>query len=337
MTYRCLTLLGDPIPQAWARQYAAGLDLLAALRRPDGTLPAIGDTDGASQGDFPPTTAIDSAGKAAPIGPYVDRRPAAPEILAAAAGYWIDWDGLERWPNGSGLGQTVMTWTSPPGPGHKHADELSLEVWADGVAWLTGVGYWPYDDDGRIQAESWRGANAPHLMGEASTSARTTALLAHGRNDEIGALDAERVGPGTYQVRRQVVQVGAGLWVVLDVTSGGSSSESVWTLSPELELQPTDTDRSFVVEATTAADSGRLTSSVRRATITTWRSNRSPGGTSSAGAQAGTGHRRTTAGRDRLAGDRRHPNGRADDRSGQRSAGRCPIQLGRGLERDPHG
>lgn len=257
MTYRCLTLLGDPIPPAWARGYDAALAVLAALRRPDDTLPAVGDTDGASQGDFPPTTVIDAAGQAAPLVPYVDRRPEDPEVLAAAAGYWIDWTGLEGWPGGNDLGQTVMTWTSPPGPGHKHADELSLEVWADGVVWLTGVGYWPYDDPGRIQAESWTGANAPHLAGEASTSVRTTALLSHGRSDAIGALDVERVGPGAYQVRRQVVHVGPDLWIVLDTTSGGAS-ESVWTLSPELELRPADTDGSFVIEATTGTDSGRV-------------------------------------------------------------------------------
>jgi hypothetical protein len=259
MAYRCLTLLGDPIPQAWAREYDSALRALAALRRPDGTLPAIGDTDGASQGDFPPTTVIDAAGTAAPLVPYVDRPPDDAETLAASAGYWIDWDGLEGWRVGRDLGQSVLTWTNPPGPGHKHADELSLEVWADGVAWLTGVGYWPYEDDGRIQAESWRGANAPHLVGEASTSTRSSTLVAHGRTDEMAAIDVQRSGPGTYEVRRQVVRIGADLWVVLDVLDGGdAASESVWTLSPELELQPANGDGSFVLSATTAAEAGRL-------------------------------------------------------------------------------
>lgn len=259
MIYRSMTLLGDPIPEAWAQQYAAGLRVLADLRRPDGTLPAVGDTDGASLGDFPPTTAIDAAGRAAPLGPYAPQRPDAPETLAVAAGYWIEWDGLEGWPDGSDLGQTVMTWTSPPGPGHKHADELSLEVWSDGVGWLTGVGYWPYDAEGRLQAESWAGANAPHLTGEASTSERETWLLAHGRNDRIVALDVERVGPGTYRVRRQVVHVAADLWIVLDVSSGGSAaSQSVWTLSPDVELLPTEATGSFLLRAGPAAASARL-------------------------------------------------------------------------------
>ncbi len=259
MTYRCMTLLGDPIPDAWARGYAAGLRVLADLRRPDGTLPAVGDTDGASLGEFPSMTAIDAAGWAAPLGPYAPQRPDAPETLAAAAGYWIAWDGLEHWPDGPGLGQSVMTWTSPPGPGHKHADELSLEVWSDGVSWLTGAGYWPYDDESRLQAESWAGANGPHLAGEASTSVRQPQLRAHGRNDQIAALDVERVGPGEYRVRRQVVHVGADLWIVLDVTTGGdAASQSVWTLAPDVELRPGEAADSSLLQAGTAAASARL-------------------------------------------------------------------------------
>ena len=78
-----------------------------------------------------------------------------------AAGYWLRWDGLADWPDPASLGQTVVTWTSPPAPSHKHADELSILVWSKGVPWLTSVGYWPYDDPSRADAESWSGANAP--------------------------------------------------------------------------------------------------------------------------------------------------------------------------------
>lgn len=248
MTYRCMTLLGDPIPVDWARRYAAGLGILDDLRRPDGTLPTTGDTDEASLGEYPPTTRIDSAGHAAALRPFPARPPGAPETLDAAAGYWIDWAGLGHWPDATS--QTVVTWTSPPGPGHKHADELGVMVWSDGISWLTSAGYWPYADASGLLAESWVAANAPHLDGEASTSSRQTELLGHGRTDQLAAVDVERTGPGAYRVRRQVVRVGADLWIVLDITTGGdAASQSTWTISPGVELRPAESTGSYLLQA----------------------------------------------------------------------------------------
>jgi hypothetical protein len=257
MTYRCMTLLGDPIPEDWARRYAAGLGVLDDLRRPDGTIPTVGDTDEASLGEYPPTTRIDASGLAAPLLPFTGQPPRAPETLDASSGYWINWEGLDHWPDTTS--QTVVTWTSPPGPGHKHADELGVMVWSDGISWLTSAGYWPYADAGGLLAESWVGANAPHLEGEASTSLRQTELLAHGRADQVAAVDLERDGPGAYRVRRQVVHVGTNLWIVLDVTSGGdAASQSTWTISPEVELRPAESAGSYLLEARTAGASARL-------------------------------------------------------------------------------
>jgi hypothetical protein len=131
MTFRCMALLGDPVPETWAQRYAAGLAFLDSLRRPDGTLPASGDTDGASIGDGPWVTAIDAEGMSSDLRPFEPARPARAETLAAVAGYWIDWHGLEGWPVDEALSQTVVTWTSPPAPGHKHADEMSVLLWSD--------------------------------------------------------------------------------------------------------------------------------------------------------------------------------------------------------------
>ena len=257
MTYRCMTLLGDPIPEDWATRYAAGLGILDALRRPDGTIPTVGDTDEAALGEYPPTTQIDSAGRAAPLRSFTARPPGASETLDAPAGYWIDGAGLEHWPDATS--QTVVTWTSPPGPGHKHADELGVMVWSDGISWLTSAGYWPYADASGLLAESWVGSNAPHLDGEASTSSRATELLAHGHSDQVAAVDLERVGPGSYRVRRQVVHVGEGLWIVLDVTSGGDSgSQSTWTASPEVDLRSAGSAGSYILQAGAAGAAARL-------------------------------------------------------------------------------
>ncbi len=146
MTFRCMTLLGEPVPASWAERYEAGLRFLDSLGRPDGTLPATGDTDGAPTSGFPWVTTVDAVGRASGLEPYRPGRPDRAETLDAAAGYWISWHDLERWPDPTSASQTVVTWAAPPARAHEHADEPSVLIWADGVSWLTSVGYWPYDD-----------------------------------------------------------------------------------------------------------------------------------------------------------------------------------------------
>ena len=246
MTLRAMTMLGDPIPDSWSRPYAAAVGVLGQLARPDGTLPATGDTDGAPLRAFPLVTAID-AGSAARLKPFEPAQTARSTILDTAAGYWISWD------EGANTGvteasQTVVTWTRPPSPAHKHADELSVHLWSGGVSWLTSVGYWPYDGTGRIAAESWDGANAPHGGTEPATSQRTTELLGSGADGDVVAVDLERRGPGAYHARRQVLRIDDETWLVLDFVSGASAgTRSVWTASPAADLRPLDREGSFAL------------------------------------------------------------------------------------------
>jgi hypothetical protein len=257
MIFRSMTLLDEPVPLEWARRYEACLTFLADLLRPDGTLPAIGDTDGAAGSELPPVTAIDG-GVASPLHPY-QRSPATSERLEAGAGYWIARRGLAAGPSADALSQTVVAWPSPPVRGHKHADEMSVHLWAEGVSWLTGVGYWPYDLAGRESAESWLGANAPHLAGEAATSDRETRLLRHGSDSMSAVLDLERTGPGDYSVRRQVVIVSPDAWVILDTWRDGSAeTQSVWTMAPEVNLDPDGPPGSYVLRAASTATSYHL-------------------------------------------------------------------------------
>ena len=238
MTFRSMTLLGDPVPEMWAQRYTAGLRFLDSLRRPDGTLPANGDTDGASAGDFPRVTEVDAQGTSSELRPYEGQRPDRALTLHASAGYWINWEGLDGWPAGKDVSQTLVTWTSPPARAHKHADEMSVLLWADDTSWLTSVGYWPYGEQGRDEAESWDGANAPHLVDEDTLSQRTTRLLSQGSNGRAAAVDLERTGPGDYRARRQVVQASPDVWVVLDLVGGApaTTTRTVWTVSPDVDL-----------------------------------------------------------------------------------------------------
>jgi hypothetical protein len=133
-------------------------------------------------------------------------------------------------------------------------------LWADGTSWLTSVGYWPYADPSRSQAEAWDGADAPHLTDEAPTSQRTTQLLAHGSDGRIAAVDLERTGPGDYRARRQVVHVSPDVWVVLDVVdrAGSTGTRTVWTLSPDVELRATDVPGSYELKSRTGRESARI-------------------------------------------------------------------------------
>ena len=113
MTFRCMTLLGDPVPEIWAQRYTAGLRFLDGLRRPDGTLPANGDTDGASTGDFPRVTKSMRRDQlqAAPLrGSTPDRAL----TLHASAGIGSTGKAWTAGPRVAGNGRDGRTWTSPP-------------------------------------------------------------------------------------------------------------------------------------------------------------------------------------------------------------------------------
>jgi hypothetical protein len=235
--FRYMTLLGHPIPDDVLGKYEAGQRVYAAFRRPGGSLPRFGDTDSESDRGGPAVSRIDGAA--------ADQRPAArswrpsgPLLVAPVAGYAVWWSSIGAWPDQLSLSQTAVTWSNIRGMGHKHADELSLSLWAGGMSWWENVGYWPYDAPGREIAESWGGANAPHLDGEPYSSARTTVLRYHGHENDVFTIDLERVGPGTYTVRRQVVVLSTRTWIVIDTSSGvpEGTTRTIWTTSPDVEL-----------------------------------------------------------------------------------------------------
>ena len=261
MILRTMTLLGVTIPEDWAGKYDRGLAFLAGLERPSGTLPLVGDTDGDYQGRDLRVTSVDERGMSDALHPREATRPEGPWSVRPVAGYAVAWDGLGGWPDAPGLSQTVVTWTRPPAPSHKHADELSVHVWSKGVSWLTGVGYWPFGDPRWSDAQSWSAANAPHRLNEATASDRTARLLASGHTTEVSALDVERRGPGTYVARRDVVHVGPDLWVIVDHVSADQTAgnETVWTIDPAVDVRPADAGASWILESPDGSAAARLT------------------------------------------------------------------------------
>jgi sarcosine oxidase gamma subunit len=239
MALRYLTLMGEAAPPDWIRKYEAAKEVYRIMRRPDGTLPLLGDTGSQLEPIVPLVTTVDASGRAAPLERRDDWSPGEGNRLFADAGYAIWWDGRED-RTMKDRHQTLVTWSYFPGHGHKHADELSVLLWADGRSWWTNVGYWTYGLPGRAEAESWPGSNAPHLAGEPAQSVRESRLLGSGESGRVSAVDLERRGPGAYRARRQVLHLRPDLWLVLDQTQGGEQDRTTttWTTSPDVTLVP---------------------------------------------------------------------------------------------------
>jgi len=273
---RYLTLSEQEIPQHWLQKYQAAQRVYAEFQRPDGSLPVFGDTDGELGGTGPVVFAElrringslpvvgNTDGRSGSAGPIIfafdDQgragRPAervwSPKdgvLLAPVAGYCLWWDGLDDWPTAPRLSQTAIAWSYFQGMGHKHADEMSMAVWAGGTSWWANLGYWSYDAAGREMAESWEGANAPHLVDERTDSPRETRLRYHGRDGHLAVIDLERRGPGPYRARRQVVHVGSRLWIVIDTSSGvkGARTRTTWTTSPSVRLTESGAGGSYTL------------------------------------------------------------------------------------------
>ncbi len=199
--------------------------LMQQLFRPDGSLPVLGNT--AMTLGFTPV--LTGPSLVTPMTSEERQRETA--TIMPISGYAI-WHAGE----GSGLSQTVVAWAKHDGHGHKHADELSIHFWRNGINWLTATGYWPYGRAGADAAYGWNGSNAPHAIDEAFGSARKTKLLGHAAHERIKAIDLERKGPGSFAVRRQLVQIDDTTLLVLDFKTASTAHQTVWTFDPRLKV-----------------------------------------------------------------------------------------------------
>lgn len=243
MAVRLFQINGCDIPDDWEKKRVKADQFANLLRRPDGTFPAIGDTDHAP--DFQGTGALS--------------RPDRPTAVFPLSGYAVWWDGLESWPQAEGLSQTVVTWSNFPTRAHKLADDMSVVIWGRGAPWITNTGYWPYGVRGRHAAESWLGSNAPHLFDEPAQSTRETTLRAFGEAKGLRAIELERRTEGNVRIRRQVVGVdGTNWWIVDSVTDPQARVLEVsWTGGPELGIERLP-DGDFLLRRPTGTTSMRM-------------------------------------------------------------------------------
>ena len=145
MAFRYLDLMHEPAPPDWIDKYKRAERFYAAMRRPDGSLPMVGDTDDEAVPLGPLVSSFDLDGRPRDFAYRSDWKPAEAVNLYPVSGYAIWWDGLELWPNPQRLAQTFIAWSNFPGHAHKHADEMSVLFWAGGETWLSNIGYWPYE------------------------------------------------------------------------------------------------------------------------------------------------------------------------------------------------
>lgn len=250
MAFRFLSILDIPIPDGWKKKYEKAKDFYAQLRHPDGSLPMFGDTSGHEDSFGPFVTDIGIDGRRERLHYQADWVPKHSNSLFPAAGYSVWWDGLDNWPDEHGLSQTTILWSNYPGHAHKHADEMSVLLWADGQTWWTNAGYWPYGIKGREEAESWNGSNAPHLINEDTHSIRNTKLLSYGLSDHLNIADLERRGPREYIARRQVIHLKPNVWLVIDHTSGRGNdrTSTTWTTAANVKLHEGKISGSYILK-----------------------------------------------------------------------------------------
>jgi hypothetical protein len=231
---------GLPAIDGLAQKYARGTAFLERLARPDGSIPRIGDTTGG----MPP--AAGAIRQSPDAGVVADPSLALPDAthIYPGAGYAITRRPVS--PSTEidlGVSHATLYWSHFAGHGHDVAAEGSFLLWAAGTDWVGNTGYWPYGLPGRAAATGWRGSNAPHVRDEGTASVRTSALLAYGADTRSHLLDVARTLDAGPRLRRQVVQIDAKTWLILDSISTPLAQpvDRLWTLAPQLLVEDAGT------------------------------------------------------------------------------------------------
>ena len=235
MVLQLLDWNGLPAIDGLPDKYARGLVFLNRLVRPDGSIPRIGDTNGAVVSDdggvrYPAPAGVADRSLSLSDGTH----------LYPNAGYAITERALKEQTGAPQLvSHATVYWSHFPGHGHEIAGEGSFVLWAAGVDWLGNTGYWPYGLPGRDEATGWRGSSAPHIHGEAPSSIRTAVLLTYGADRESHVLDLVRSLEGGPRLRRQIVQIDDASWLVLDSLASPITEtvDRLWTLGSPLAVE----------------------------------------------------------------------------------------------------
>ena len=201
-----------------------------ALLRPDGTLPAFGNTDVDNHHTLTVITDVETSKPKKLMAPFSP--PGESAALSPVSGYAL-W-----WSHSPVPAQTVVAWANHLQHGHKHADEPSLNIWSRGYDWITGTGYWPYGLEGFEEANGWAGSNAPHSVNEPAGSPRQARLRGAGNDGPLRVADIEVCRRSGMCVRRHMVQLSAEQLIIVDeISNSDGVQETLWTTDPRLTLR----------------------------------------------------------------------------------------------------
>lgn len=224
---------GFPVPPDWQVKFDRGARFTALLRRPDGSLPRIGDTDAEAKTglDQPP-----AGSSPAETAASADR----PDGFYPLSGYALWWHDRVGGTSAARPAQLVTTWSDFPGHGHRRANQLSVTFWGAGRNWWSDVGYWPYSNSWRLVAESWAGSGAPHVAGEHLRSDQSVTVPASADENGLRFLELQRSTGEGVRVIRQIIELDGTVWLVIDSGSDPRARELVvnWTAEPDLAVTP---------------------------------------------------------------------------------------------------
>ncbi len=223
---------------------------LESLYREDGSLPATGDT-------------MIGAGKQLFPGLISSQPDSINQTLLKKTGYAI-------WRTKSPSHLTI-SWAYNPNMGHKHPDELSVNLWRKSQNIITNVGYWPYKRADRTKAINWPGSNAPHLQGEAFSSDRKSYIISTGSSKNTRFIELLRKEASGFNVNRQIFQIKSNRWLILDSFEDKTPNrlmQTFWTLDSSLyitnkkgnqfQLSSDQTNQKMIMEFLSSEDNNTI-------------------------------------------------------------------------------
>lgn len=230
---RYMTLKKTTIPLSFIKKYELAKQFINIICQPETkTLPRLGDTTTSKHCENIYTGEIKN-GEIQPLTIIKSTSPPRIPAIYPAAGYAISWLNSPTSENT----QTVFNSSYHKGHGHKHADDLSINVMSNNIRWLTASGYYPYIYSGRTKAVSWQGSNAPHFKDEDTLIERSSLIQGSYSNENIMFVDALRQNSDNSHIRRQLFQFDKN-WIILDSFSSSMKQdiETIWYADKGLNI-----------------------------------------------------------------------------------------------------
>jgi uncharacterized heparinase superfamily protein len=208
---------GIALPATFDARLAAACEFAHALRRPDGTIPALSDSD---SGDYAPLLALAARVVDTPVNPRED---------FPDGGYFVQRSG-ERF---------LVFDCGPLGDGgHGHYDALSLEAWAGDTPLVLDPGRFTYAEPERRWFRGTAAHNTvtvdgldqtPYARGRSNLPAAQATFLGRDGNTLAGEVRS----PVYDAVHRRRITMRDADWLVEDVLEGGLHRYDLrWHLPP---------------------------------------------------------------------------------------------------------